>query len=88
MPSGDHQRRTWREQDVDRRRQPKQEREAERPRQQREQATRQSEDSKWGRQSYPDRVAWPELLELAERRTKTLNVAYAEATRARRGAPR
>jgi DnaJ-domain-containing protein 1 len=38
-------------------------------------------------ESHPDRVAWlaPELLPAAERRTKTLNTAYAQATRARRG---
>jgi preprotein translocase subunit Sec63 len=35
---------------------------------------------------HPDRVAWlaPELLELAERRARTLNAAYTEAMRERR----
>src|SRR5262245_101146 len=39
------------------------------------------------KESHPDRVAWlePGLLQLAERRAKMLNVAYADATRARRG---
>ena len=39
------------------------------------------------RECHPDRVAWaaPELLELAERRTKTLNAAYTEAVRQRGG---
>jgi DnaJ domain len=38
------------------------------------------------KQSHPDRVVWlaPEFLPFAERRAKTLNVAYAEAIRARR----
>jgi DnaJ-domain-containing protein 1 len=38
-------------------------------------------------ESHPDRVAWlaPELLPAAERRSKILNAAYAEASRARRG---
>jgi DnaJ-domain-containing protein 1 len=38
-------------------------------------------------ESHPDRVAWlaPELLPEAERRSKTLNAAYAQATRARQG---
>jgi hypothetical protein len=38
-------------------------------------------------QTHPDRLVGlgPEFLELAERRTKTLNAAYAEAKRARRG---
>jgi DnaJ-domain-containing protein 1 len=38
-------------------------------------------------QSHPDRLVGltPELLELAEQRTKTLNAAYTEAKRARRG---
>jgi DnaJ domain len=36
---------------------------------------------------HPDRVAWlaPDLLEAAERRAKTLNAAYTEAIRQRRG---
>jgi hypothetical protein len=36
---------------------------------------------------HPDRVAWlaPELLEASERRAKTLNAAYTEAIRQRRG---
>jgi DnaJ-domain-containing protein 1 len=36
---------------------------------------------------HPDRVAWlaPERLEAAERRAKTLNAAYTEAIRQRRG---
>jgi len=36
---------------------------------------------------HPDRVAWlgPGFLQLAERRAKMLNAAYADATRARRG---
>jgi hypothetical protein len=39
------------------------------------------------KETHPDRVAWlaPELLELAERRAKTLNAAYTEAVRQRRG---
>src|SRR6266566_9115665 len=39
------------------------------------------------KQSHPDRVVWlaPEFLSLAERRSKILNAAYTEATRARRG---
>jgi DnaJ domain len=39
---------------------------------------------------HPDRVAWlaPELLEAAERRAKTLNAAYTEAMRQRRGGAR
>jgi DnaJ-domain-containing protein 1 len=38
-------------------------------------------------ESHPDRVAWlaPELVAAAEKRSKILNVAYAEAMRARRG---
>ena len=38
-------------------------------------------------ESHPDRVAWlaPELLPAAERRSKMLNTAYAQATRARQG---
>jgi DnaJ-domain-containing protein 1 len=38
------------------------------------------------KQSHPDRVAWlaPEFLSLAETRSKILNAAYTEATRARR----
>ena len=38
------------------------------------------------KQCHPDRVAWlaPELLELAEIQTRTLNAAYGEANRARR----
>jgi DnaJ domain len=38
------------------------------------------------KQSHPDRVVWlaPEFLPFAERRAKTLNVAYAEVIRARR----
>jgi len=37
------------------------------------------------RESHPDRVAWlaPELLPAAERRSKVLNAAYAQASRAR-----
>lgn len=36
---------------------------------------------------HPDRVTWlaPEFLKLAEEQTRTLNAAYAEANRARRG---
>jgi DnaJ domain len=39
------------------------------------------------KQCHPDRVAWlaPRFLPLAERRSKRLNAAYDEATRARRG---
>jgi len=39
------------------------------------------------KESHPDRVAWlaPGLLQVAERRAKMLNAAYADATRARRG---
>jgi hypothetical protein len=39
------------------------------------------------KESHPDRVAWlaPGFLQLAERRAKMLNAAYADATRARRG---
>ena len=39
------------------------------------------------KQSHPDRVVWlaPEFLSLAERRSKILNAAYTEGTRARRG---
>jgi hypothetical protein len=39
------------------------------------------------RQCHPDRVVGlaPEFVELAERRTQTLNAAYAKASRARRG---
>jgi DnaJ-domain-containing protein 1 len=39
------------------------------------------------KQTHPDRVVWlaPEFLSLAERRSKILNAAYTEATRARRG---
>jgi hypothetical protein len=39
------------------------------------------------KQSHPDRVAWlaPEFLPWAERRSKMLNAAYTQATRARRG---
>ena len=39
------------------------------------------------KQSHPDRVVWlaPEFLPWAERRAKTLNAAYSEAIRARRG---
>jgi hypothetical protein len=42
------------------------------------------------KESHPDRVAWlaplaPGFLQSAERRAKMLNVAYADATRARRG---
>jgi DnaJ-domain-containing protein 1 len=39
---------------------------------------------------HPDRVVWlaPEFLALAERRSKVLNAAYTEATRARRGTAR
>ena len=39
------------------------------------------------KETHPDRVAWlaPALLELAERRAKTLNAAYTEAIRQRRG---
>jgi len=38
------------------------------------------------KQTHPDRVVWlaPEFLSLAERRSKVLNAAYTEATRARR----
>jgi hypothetical protein len=38
------------------------------------------------RETHPDRVAWlaPEFLSLAESRSKVLNAAYSEATRARR----
>jgi len=37
-------------------------------------------------ESHPDRVAWlaPELLPAAERRSRTLNAAYTEATRSHR----
>ena len=37
------------------------------------------------RETHPDRVAWlaPELLPAAERRSKVLNAAYAQASRAR-----
>jgi hypothetical protein len=39
------------------------------------------------KQTHPDRVVWlaPELLALAESRSKILNAAYSQATRARRG---
>src|SRR5262249_43145340 len=39
------------------------------------------------KQFHPDRVVWlaPEFIPSAEERAKTLNVAYAEAIRARRG---
>ena len=39
---------------------------------------------------HPDRVTWlaPEFLELGEEQTRTLNAAYAEANRARRGVDR
>ena len=39
---------------------------------------------------HPDRVTWlvPEFLELAERQSRTLNAAYAEANRASRGTDR
>ena len=42
------------------------------------------------KESHPDRVVWlaPEFLLLAERRSKILNAAYTEATRARRGKAR
>jgi len=38
------------------------------------------------KQTHPDRVVWlaPEFLSLAERRSKILNAAYTEGTRARR----
>ena len=104
-----NQRRSRREQQVDRRKESKQERRANgQQQQQRAQAAKRSETGWWTdlgvspdasmdeiRQSYlikirdchPDRVAWsaPELLELAEKRARTLNAAYTEAVRQRRG---